>query len=121
MPKLPIGYSTAHFDDVDETEETVSSVPATLFGWTIINDHATVPAYVQFYDSAAVTPGTTAPKIMICVPALDSKSQEFVGGITFNTAITVASTTTPTGATGTATDDVSVSAMYLPGTRRSGI
>lgn len=120
MPVLPRGYDNAHFDDVDETEETVSATPATLFGFTICNDHATAAAYVQFFDATAPTPGTTAPVLLIGIPPLDGKSQEFVGGITFRTAITVASTTTPTGATGTAVDDVSVSTFYLPGIVRSG-
>lgn len=120
MPVLPRGYDHAHFDDVDETEETVSAVPAILYGFTIANNHATVPAYVQFFDATAPTPGTTTPVLTIGVPAISGASQEFVGGIIFRTAITVASTTTPEGATGTATDDVSVSTFFLPGTQRGG-
>ncbi len=119
MPVLPRGYNTVTFDDVDESVETVSAVPATLFGYTIANS-AAAASYIKFYDATAPTVGTTEPKLVIAVATVDGASQEFVGGITFGTAITVASVTTPEGSTGSATNDVSLTALYLPGTRRSG-
>lgn len=119
MPQLPVGYSTATFDDVDESVETVSATPATLFGYTIANS-AGAASYIKFYDATAPTVGTTEPKLVIAVATLAGASQEFVGGITFGTAITVASVTTPEGNTGSAANDVSVSTVYLTGTRRQG-
>ena len=119
MPVLPRGYNTATFDDVDEGVDTVSAVPATLFGYTIANS-AAAASYILFYDATAPTVGTTEAKLVIGVATVSGASQEFVGGITFSTAITVASVTSPEGNTGSATNDVSVSAVYLPGTQRSG-
>lgn len=123
MPRLPRGYSVVHVDDVDETEDAITTVPATLFGWVITNQSAG-DRFVRFYDAtvATVVVGTTAPLLTISVPTLEGVSQEFVGGIIFGTAITVACTTgspdDDTGAPGA--DDCAVSALYLTGTQRQG-
>ena len=120
MPQLPVGYNTATFDDVDETVETVSATPATLFGYSIANS-AAAASYINFYNHAAPTVGTTEPQLVVAVATVAGAALEFVGGITFDVAITVASVTTPEGNTGSAANDVSLTAVYLPGTRRSGI
>ena len=122
MPRLPVGYSVHHNDDVDQTEEVIVSGPATLYGCVISNEHATADMFVQYYNSAAVTPGTTVPVITIQVPAQVGKEVEWVGGITFDTALSVVALTGGNDAdtTGAATDDVCVSTLYLTGSQRGG-
>ena len=70
--------------------------------YTLIVDNTMNPSvvtYLQFFDAASPTVGTTAPKFVIPVPAGGYWSQGFgtEGKIAFSTALTVAATNTRTG------------------------
>jgi hypothetical protein len=60
-----------------------------------------VDAWVQFFDAAlaSVTVGTTTPVMSLWVPAGGALDASLSAFIAFTTAITIAATTTPTGAT----------------------
>jgi hypothetical protein len=80
--------------DIDETEEEVKATAGQVFGWFISN-LASSTRYVKFYNATAanVTVGTTTPVITIPLEADQAANVEFVNGIAFSTAITVAATT----------------------------
>jgi hypothetical protein len=82
------------------TAQAVKASAGKLGGWYIYNPNATA-AYVIIYDiaSGSVTVGTSTPKMVICIPATSGANVEFVNGIAFGTAISVAATTTGPGNT----------------------
>ena len=61
----------------------------------------TADAYVQVFDAASATLGTTVPKLSFWVPAGGSWEEKFHGEskVTLATGLTVAATTTATGNT----------------------
>lgn len=82
------------------TAQAVKASAGKLGGWYIYNPNATV-AYVIVWNVATggVTVGTTNPKLVIPIPATSAANLEIVNGVTFDTAITVAATTTGGGNT----------------------
>ena len=69
-----------------------------------VSNPNTVDCYLQLFDFATgdVTVGTTTPAMSLFVPAGDgtlngAMDKEYSGGLTFETAITYACTTTATG------------------------
>lgn len=97
-----------YFDaDADNTATAVKTVAGRVRGIEASNPN-TIDAYVQFFDLATgdVTVGTTTPEQSFLVPG--GASSTLVGamdknfgedGVDFQTAITVACTTTATGST----------------------
>lgn len=82
------------------TKQAVKTSPGRLYGLHIQNPNA-ADAWVQFFDvaSAGVTVGTTTPNWSVWVPALSGLDDlDFAVAIEFNTALTIAATTTATGA-----------------------
>ena len=111
-PPYTGAWDTVFNEDVDETEDAVTTYPTHLGGWAIGNADATA-VFVHFYDAliADVTVGTTAPKVTIGVAATSGDSFSIPGGIFFETAISVAATTTIGGNTGPGATEVSVAAF----------
>lgn len=68
---------------------------------TVTNSHSAVQ-YLQVFNTASgsVTLGTTTPVLTVAVPATNTVQLNFDKGLKFGTAISIAATTTPTGATG---------------------
>ncbi len=83
--------------------------PHSLYHWHCANGVATA-VYLQLFDApaASVTLGTTPPKLSYPIPASGYWEEHYAGEErpAFATAITVAVTTTPTGATAPATGAV---------------
>ena len=110
-PSAKVYFATNTGTKADVTTDTQILI------WAIhICNNTAAKACLQLFDkqSAAVTVGTTAPDFEISLPA--SGSATFLFGekpLKFSTGFTIASTTTPTGATGASTD-VSISFMSNP-------
>lgn len=86
------------------TAQAVKASAGKLGGWYIYNPNATA-TYVIIYNTASgsVTVGTTNPRMVVCIPATSGANVEFSNGITFDTAIAVAATTTGPGNTAPST------------------
>lgn len=80
--------------------QSVKATAGQLGGWYIYNPN-TSATYVIIYNvaSGSVTVGTTNPKLVLCIPASSAANLEIVNGIAFDTAISVAATTTGGGNT----------------------
>ncbi len=87
------------------TVVALKASPGLLYGFYIRNTIGAV-AYLQIVDVAAagVTLGTTVPKLSFGMAASEIYDCQFSKPIAFGTAISVASTTTVNGATGSASD-----------------
>ena len=86
--------------DIDETlEVNINDGAATIYAIDIDNAANGAATYVKFWNVAveqgtgAVTLGTTAPDMILMVPASVRRVFAFVGGLTFSTGITVAAVT----------------------------
>lgn len=80
------------------TFSTAKGSPGRLLGWKIQNLDAAA-AYLQFFDSASPTVGTDKPKMSIPFPSSGFDDYEYSLPLEFDTAITVAATTTVEGNT----------------------
>jgi hypothetical protein len=83
----------------------VQAGKCSLAGYHIFNTTAAA-AYVQFFDAAAaadVTLNSTVPLFALGIPASEGACRALAKPIQFTKGMVVASTTTPTGATGAAT------------------
>lgn len=85
------------------TPVAVSTTPGALAGFQLTNNN-TADIWLQVFDAAvgSVTVGTTTPKQTFRVPGGGTADPDFDPPVSYATAITVAATTTPTGATGPA-------------------
>ena len=111
------GLSVKFDSDGDNTAQSVVQTDSRLYGVQCSNIN-TEDAFIQFFDvaSGSVTVGTTAPMFSLLVPAGDGTNR---GGndplptipIEFNTAMTYACTTTPTG-NGNPTTGLTVNILY---------
>ena len=104
--------------DLDETEEQIKGTAGQLYWLHVMNLSSSVK-YLQVFNAtaASVTVGTTAPDLVFPLSSQgDTNGAGFVlavpNGIAFDTAITVAATTTPTGGTGAGTNEVIINAGY---------
>jgi hypothetical protein len=80
--------------------QAVKASAGKLGGWYIYNPNSSA-TYVIIYNTASgsVTVGTTNPVMVLCIPATSAANLEMVNGVTFDTAIAVAATTTGPGNT----------------------
>lgn len=94
------GWPSTYSGSIGATVTSVKSSAGTLGAYYIYNANTSV-VYVQIFDLAtgSVTLGTTAPKWSIGIPASGAANLEFVNGLKFSTAITIAVTTTRAGST----------------------
>ena len=75
--------------------------PGDILYLNIENPHASDKAYVQFFDALAVDVvlGTTKPRRSIVIPGGSVWDGQFTVPMAFDTAITIAATTTREGST----------------------
>jgi len=83
--------------DVDNTDQTLKAGPGVLMGISIYNP-SNATAYVQVFDAASATVGTTTPDWIVGCKTLEY-AHYYYGpvGINFTTQIHYAGTTTATG------------------------
>ena len=107
----------------DTTDIIASAVPTRLKSVRIlVNQDASVASYVQLFDSADATPGTTVPTDVISVPSPTTGSRKMAynvnfGGKYYGTGLTWFVATTATGATATTSTGAAlkVDVHYTPG------
>lgn len=80
-------------------DQNIRAGATTLYQVKIDNTNNASPVYLQCFDNAAPTVGTTAPNLLLPCPASTSKMYvlDFTG-YPFGTALSIACTTTPVGA-----------------------
>ena len=93
-------FGTPHFDgSVAGAVETINGAPGLLFALEVQNSNATA-AYLQLFDHASPTLGTTLPVQSFLIPASGAMDKVFPVPVSFTNAIKYAATTTATGAVG---------------------
>jgi hypothetical protein len=112
------GTSMFRSIDLDESEEEVKDSAGQVYWMHAMNMAATV-RYLHFYDADAddVTVGSTTPNLTFVLPTMgDTNGAGFVlsipNGIAFGTGITVAATTTLTGADAPGANEVILNVGY---------
>lgn len=101
-----------HFDSsVVATLETMSPSPTTLYYIEARNTN-NADVWVQLFEDAAVTLGTTAPKLSLFVPAQGAIDKYWQQGVKFKNLVSYAATTTSTGNTAPSTG-ITLNAGYL--------
>jgi hypothetical protein len=101
------GNSSRLIASLAATPELVLGEPGTLSWLYAYNPNASA-VFVQLFDAAtpgAVTPGTTAPKLSLGIPASDSVALNAsdIAGTVFENGIVACATTTATGGTAPST------------------
>lgn len=104
------GWSVGNFNTGDSFTALTNSAQAVkasagkFGGYYIYNPNASA-TYVIVYNIAAasVTVGTSTPKLVFCIPAAAGANLEILAGIPFDTAISIAATTTGGGNSAPAT------------------
>jgi hypothetical protein len=76
---------------VTNTILTLVNASATVYGWYVFNNN-NVPLYLQFFNTASPTLGTTDPYYSIAIPA-SSGANVFGPGILHSNSIKIAATT----------------------------
>lgn len=113
MPLSAVGFNPFFDSSVDEVATDVYQHRVLVFFLHIINPNAT-DAFLQCFDALAadVTVGTTVPTYSFLLPGGTGASnrgayaEQFEAPLQFNTALSIAITTTATGNTGPGTDCV---------------
>lgn len=93
------GYSKANWNAQTTTVREVKGTAGKLHGYYFYNPNSSV-AYVQLFDVASatsVTLGTTAPNMVLGIPATSGANLSDAIGIAFTLGIKFACTTTETG------------------------
>jgi hypothetical protein len=82
------------------TAASIKSSAGQIYGYHILNT-TTANAFVQIFNvaSGSVTLGTTAPTLVLGIPAGGGAALSIEAGVAFSTAITIAATTTRNGST----------------------
>ena len=80
------------FTDTANTNAAVviKATSAVLYELELDNTANAAASYVKFYNTGTVTVGTTAPDSILMVPATTKITMVFPGGVTFGTALAVA-------------------------------
>jgi len=98
------GWTPLWDPSITNTFETLKGTAGVL-GQAYFWNTNTADCFIQFFNNAAPTVGTTTPTMVIKVPGGTSTNpglaviDNFVAGVMFTTAITYAATTTATGST----------------------
>lgn len=91
------GGATPFFDSsVNNADQTMKAGAGTIYALEVSNPNATA-CYLQLFDHAAPTVGTTVPVQSLFVPGSGANDKVFPVGLKFATAIHYAGTTTATG------------------------
>lgn len=110
-PGTANGWTPSSQPTLSTTVASIKSSAGNLGGWYMFNPN-TATAFIQFFNATTgnVTLGTTAATFVIAIPAGAGSNVEYANGISFNTAISVAATTTYSGSTALSS---AVVAMFL--------
>lgn len=94
--------------------QVIKATAGSLGGWDLYNPN-TVPAYIQFYNTAAasVTVGTTNPQFMITLGPGVSRNVEFSQGIAFTNAGWSVAATSTAGGNGALTTAIDATFFYV--------
>lgn len=105
-------------EDLDETAAEVTDSPAVVYGFIATNLDAT-PVYIHFYNvvDTSVTVGTTGEELTICVPSQGDANGAagvftFPVPVYFDTAVSMAATTTIGGTAGPGTNEVVINVFF---------
>ena len=100
--------------DTNETYSAIKASSTVLYEIEIDNTANAASTFVKLYNNAAPTVGTTAPDMIILVPASVSRTLVIPSGITFATALSIAALTAggTAGSTGP-TSDVTTRVVYV--------
>ena len=103
--------------NVSNTVVTIKPTPGKIAGFHIYNANTTATLFVQLFNANAaggVTLGTTTPFIVFPIPAANPYGATYPNEnhIQFSNGITIAVTTTPTGATGGAGANLLATIFY---------
>lgn len=96
IPATGNGWTPFLANALSTTVKSIKASAGELGGYYCWNPNTTVE-YVQIFDAASVTLGTTTPKWSIGIPPGSAANLELSQGIHFATAIQAAATTTATG------------------------
>lgn len=99
----PVSGVVIHVNtDVDESEDDVDSGSGVLYGLEIDNSNNGAVTFIHLYNAAsgAVTVGTTEPDFRFQVPASVKRTVMIPDGMAYDTALSIAATTTAGGNTG---------------------
>jgi len=102
--------------DVNATKDAVKASSAVIHSIVLDNTANAAATFFKFWNvaSGSVTVGTTAPDMVIMVPASVKRSIVFFEGLTFGTALTVAAVTTAgTAGTTDPTSDAVLEIVYV--------
>lgn len=96
-------FAAVLFTDTNLTataDQNIRSGATTLYQVKIDNSANSSIVYLQLFDNASPTVGTTAPNMVLPCPASTSKTYviDLSNGYPFVTALSLACTTLPTGA-----------------------
>jgi hypothetical protein len=105
-PRTTGGWSVGNFTTGDtftaltNSAQVVKGSAGKFGGYYVYNPNSSA-TYVLVYNVAAasVTVGTTTPKLVFCIPATAGANLEILAGIPFDTAMSIAATTTGGGNT----------------------
>lgn len=91
--------------------QTVKGSAGTFGGYMVYNPNATA-AYLQIFDSASASAGTTKADLIIAIPPTSAANIELTNGVNMATGIQVLATTTATGSTALATAGLDLTVWY---------
>lgn len=105
-PRTTGGWSVGNYTSGDTytaltaTAQVIKASAGKFGGYYIYNPNAAA-TYVEIYNIAAasVTVGTSTAKLVFCIPASSGANLEILAGIPFDTAMSIAATTTGGGNT----------------------
>lgn len=104
QPRTTGGWSVGNFTSGDtytaltNSAQVIKASAGKFGGYYIYNPNSSA-TYVLIYNVAAasVTVGTTTARLVFCIPALAGANLELLAGIPFDTAMSIAATTTGGG------------------------
>lgn len=116
LPQTANGLSMYRNVDVDETDDEIKGSAGQVYAIYAINLKASV-LYLQFYDNASPTVGTTTPDLTFALPTQGDTngagfSLNLPHGIAFANAIRVAATTGHSDAGAPGANEVILSVLY---------
>ena len=107
------GAYFAKEDDADNSADTIKASSGTIYTVEINNSNNSANSYIRFFDHASPTVGSTIPEMVLKCPASTTVTYQFVLGVAFGTAITIAGLTVGgTSGTTSPTNNVIVKVVY---------